>query len=177
MEDVGNQDGSHREPSTDGTSSPAVTYDEQQIFDDPEGVKLKQELLDDQFNISSTLTNEKDDFQIKEEDSRDGIPSKVENDQNYHDESRKVKEEPNQYSHKLPSLTLACLNRDRDAIVRLATEEGGLVDDSIRQMACESIIVCIFIYFGAHHDQVQGQYFLDILHLVPRIQDLTKSRS
>jgi len=140
MEDVSNQDGSQKDPSMDGTSSPTITYDEKQILNDVEEVKLKKELLDDHIENPYILGDEDVNSHIKREESCESQIIKTEDDQEYNKESQKLKENSNLYASKLPSLALACLNQDRDAIIRLATEEGGLVDDSIRQMACALIV-------------------------------------
>lgn len=131
-------DGSQQGLSTD-ESIPSITYDEKQILDNPKEAELKQELLDDSFRIASTSLDEKTEY-IKQE-SYEYRSIKVENDQESKEESQESHENLAQYSSKLPLLALACLNQDRDAVVKLAVEEGGLVNDNIRQMACKLTIV------------------------------------
>lgn len=42
---------------------------------------------------------------------------------------------------KAEAIRVACAEQDLDALVELATSEGGLLDDNIRQKACGLLIL------------------------------------
>lgn len=147
MENVGNQDGSQESPFLDETGSPTISYNEKQVLDDTQEVKLKQELLDNHLDTSPMSSDEKLNSHIEEGEPCEPHSVEIEAHEKYNTESQDLERNSNQYASKIPLLASACLNQDRDAIVRLAAEEGGLVDDNIRQMACGLISLCIMICF------------------------------
>lgn len=53
------------------------------------------------------------------------------------EENLKIQQAENARAEKAEAIRHACETRDVEKLVSFATSEGGLIDDELRQMACE----------------------------------------